>query len=62
MFYLNETSAEELTLFWGCKVKRKNMGSVHKIVSTCYGHFVTFEVPQLMHDPGLVLESETVIE
>lgn len=35
------------------------MGSVHKIVSTRYGLFVTFEIPHLMYDPGLVLESET---
>lgn len=35
------------------------MRSVHKIVSTRYGLFVTFEIPHLMYDPGLVLESET---
>ena len=33
---------------------------MHKIISTHYGLFVNFEIPHLMNEPGLDLESEIV--
>lgn len=58
MFYLNETSTEEFFLFGG-RVERKIIGKdAYNIISTHYGLFVNFEIPHLMNDPGLDLESE----
>ena len=43
---------------FGARQKEKLWRRVPKIIFTCYGPFVNSEIPHLMDDPGLNLESE----